>query len=359
MKAMTSRERGQAVFALDIPDRVPINFLTNPGLRSRLEKRFHLPPDDEFGLADALGVDLFHVWPEYAGPALHEPIPERQVDEWGRRRRWIANESGGYWDYCDFPLQEADPDVLEAWPMPDPDDYDYDACAARCERKPDGFWFLGHPGVGDLMNTSGMLMGVEDVMLRMGEEDEALQRFWKRRTAVQEGILERAMDRLGDRIGAVWIGEDLGSQTGPLISLDMYRSLIRPLHQKIVDCAASRNLPIMIHSCGSSRWAFEDFIEMGIRAVDTLQPEAAGMEPAILKRTYGGRLVFHGCISTAGPVADGSAEETREECRRILDIMMPGGGYCFAPTHLLQDNSPTENVIAMYETARQAGSYDR
>ena len=56
-------------------------------------------------------------------------------------------------------------------------------------------------------------------------------------------------------------------------------------------------------------------------------------------------------------VASGTVEEVRESCRDTLEVMMPGGGYCFAPTHALQDNSPTENVLAMYETAHTCGRY--
>ncbi|MEI7437679.1 MAG: hypothetical protein WCL16_12820, partial [bacterium] len=74
-----------------------------------------------------------------------------------------------------------------------------------------------------------------------------------------------------------------------------------------------------------------------------------------LKQTFGGRLAFHGCISTAGPVAYGTVADVVADCHKTLEIMKPGGGYCFAPTHSLQDNSPTENVIAMYDTARQYG----
>ena len=96
---------------------------------------------------------------------------------------------------------------------------------------------------------------------------------------------------------------------------------------------------------------------MGIDAVDALQPEAKNMSPEYLKQQFGGRLAFHGCISTAGPVAYGTPPEAVASCREVLDVMMPGGGYCFAPTHSLQDNSPTENVVAMYETARQCGTY--
>lgn len=81
------------------------------------------------------------------------------------------------------------------------------------------------------------------------------------------------------------------------------------------------------------------------------------MAPEYLKRTFGDRLAFRGCISTAGPLAFGTAEDVVKDCRRTLDIMMPGGGYCFAPTHSIQDNSPTENVVAMYETAKTHGVY--
>ena len=91
--------------------------------------------------------------------------------------------------------------------------------------------------------------------------------------------------------------------------------------------------------------------------VDTLQPEAKDMSPGYLKDTYGGKLGFHGCISTAGPVATGTVGETRKYVRQTLDIMKPGGGYALAPTHKLQDNSPTENVVAMYDTARAYGRY--
>lgn len=179
----------------------------------------------------------------------------------------------------------------------------------------------------------------------------------RRRTGIQLEILRRTLEAAAGAIDFFWMGEDLGTQIAPLIGLDLYRRQLRPIHQKFVDLARSHGLPVMIHSCGSSSWAYEDFIDMGISVVDTLQPEAANMAPAHLKKTFGGRLAFHGCISTAGPVATGTVAETTDYCRRTLEIMMPGGGYCFAPTHTLQDNSPTENVLAMYQVARECGTY--
>ena len=174
---------------------------------------------------------------------------------------------------------------------------------------------------------------------------------------IQLEITRRKLEAGQGMIDFVWLGEDLGSQHAPTISSDIFQKHIRPRYQKYCDLAKAYDVFVMMHSCGSSSWAFDDFIEMGIHCVDTLQPEAKDMRPEYLKKKFGGRLAFHGCISTAGPVASGTVEEVVAYCRHTLDIMMPGGGYCFAPTHDLQDNSPTENVLAMYRTAQEYGRY--
>ncbi len=155
----------------------------------------------------------------------------------------------------------------------------------------------------------------------------------------------------------MWIGEDLGTQDSPLIGMELLKKHILPRHKPFFDLAKAYDLPVVMHTCGSSSWAYEEYIKMGLNAVDTLQPEAKDMSPEYLKRTFGGRLAFHGCISTAGPVAFGTVDDVVRYCRDTLKIMMPGGGYCFSPTHALQDNSPTENVVMMYETAKEYGIY--
>ena len=121
--------------------------------------------------------------------------------------------------------------------------------------------------------------------------------------------------------------------------------------------AASYDLPVMIHTCGSSSWAYDEYISAGMKGVDTLQPEAVNMSPRYLKDMFGGKLFFHGCISTAGPLAYGTVEDTIQDCKNILDIMKPGYGYCFSPTQQLQDNSPLKNVVAAYQTAHSCGRY--
>jgi len=356
-KPMTSKERVLTAFAHAEPDRVPINYAANAGIDRRLKEHFGLAGDDGEGLRRALGIDFRHVGAPYVGPKLHADPPGRTVDLWGIRRRWIEHDSGGYWDYCDFPLRDATLDEMRTWPVPSPDDYDYGRLRDRCRAMEDYCLCAGNAGTGDMINSTGMIRTMEQVLVDLITDDPA-GLFWiDRKIAVQLEVMRRTLEAAGGGIDLLWIGEDLGTQRGPTISLELFRKHIRPRLQKFADLGRHYGIPVIIHSCGSSSWAFEDFIEMGIRAVDTLQPEAKDMAPAYLKERFGGRLALHGCISTAGPVAHGTVEETVTDCRKTMEIMMPGGGYAFAPTHALQDNSPTENVVAMYQTAETWGRY--
>ena len=354
---MTPKQRALTTLARKTPDRVPINYSCNEGIDRRLKAHFKLDPTDGEGLLRALGVDFRSVGAPYVGPKLHADGPNYLADIWGIRRRWVEHSTGGYWDYCDWPLREATVAQIEAWPWPDPARFDYSKIAEQCRVHADYCICAGHAGVGDIINSNGMLRTMEQVLIDMATDDPAGIRLIDIRTEINLEIIRRTLEAGNGAIDLLWIGEDLGTQRGPTISLAMFRKHIRPRMARFVDLAKQFNVPTMIHSCGSSSWAFDDFIDMGIRAVDTLQPEAADMAPAYLKHRYGDRLAFHGMISTAGPLAYGSVDDVVKDVRQTLDIMMPGGGYALAPTHAIQDNSPTENVVAMYEAARQFGNY--
>jgi uroporphyrinogen decarboxylase len=355
---MNSRERVVRALHRQPVDRVPIDYLANTGIDTRLKKHFGLLHNDDEGLLQALQVDVRELKMPYNGKSLHAPIPGRCVDPaWGIVTTWVAHETGGYWDYCDFPLKDLDPDMIASWPMPSADDYDYQAVVAQAKRWPDQALYVGNPGLGDILNTTGMWCSMGNVFIALAEENEAWLHLVDRRMSIQLEQLQRCLEVLKGRVDFVWMGEDLGSQIGPLISKEMYRSILRPRHQRFVDLAMAYNVPVMIHSCGSSSWAFNDFIEMGISAVDTLQPEARNMEPAYVKSTFGEHLAFHGGFSTAGSIVDGSVEEVLKDLTDMLQIMMVGGGYLFSPTHLLQDNSKLDNVLAVYGALPELGRY--
>ena len=329
-KSLSSKDRVLTAFACREPDRVPIDYDANSGLDARLKEHFGLKPNDGEGLKQALGVDFRGVGARYAGPRLHAEIPDREVDkEWGIRYRWTEHAFGGYWEQVDNPLKEADADAVAAWPMPSPDDYDYSGIEEACRRFEGYALYTGGAGLGDIINTAGFFFGMERVLMDMITDEPAFSILTDRRNAVQLEVTRRTIEAAHGAIDFVWMGEDLGTQIAPMISLDLFRRQIRPRMQKFVDLAAAYGLPVMVHTCGSSSWAYEDFVEMGIKVVDTLQPEAKNMAPASLKARFGGRLACHGCISTAGPVAYGSVEDTIAYVRNTLEMSLldrPVGG---------------------------------
>jgi uroporphyrinogen decarboxylase len=358
-RTMTSKDRVLTALHHQEPDRVPIGFIhCNGNIDARLRAHYGVDPGNWIGLMEAIQSDCRAVSAPYTGPRLHAEMPDRQVDQlFGVRTRWIEHESGGYWDFCDFPLQDADLAMVEAWPMPNPDDFDYSGIADACAGSRDFCVATGGPGLGDIINSTGMMRTMEQVLVDLMTDDEAGLRLIDRKLDVMLDVYARTLEAAKGGIDLLWMGEDLGTQHTPLISLELYRKHLRPRHQRVVDLGKAYNIPVMIHTCGSSSWAYEDFIDMGIQVVDTLQPEATNMSPAYLKATFGGRLACHGCLSTAGPLAYGTVEDVIEDVRATLEIMKPGGGYVFAPTHSLQDNTPTENAVAMFEAALRFGGY--
>ncbi len=357
-ETMTAKERVRRTFAHEKTDRVTIGYDTNGAVHARVAAELGIP-DGNFELVmRALGVDYRGIGAPYVGPQLHEVPPNRMVNQLeGAVMRWVTHETGGYWDFCDFPLMDADEEAFAKFPVPNPDHFDYGKALEYARSIKDYAVYVGGAGTPDIINSNGRIMGMEDVLCHLITGYEPAMDFMHRRAAYQLAELERLIDKCRDYIDFVWLGEDLGTQNTPMISLNLYRSVMKPIHKQFIDLANSYNLPTIIHTCGSSSWAYEDFIEMGVTAVDTLQPEAANMSPRYLKQTFGNRLGYRGCLSTAGPLAYGTPQDVIADVRNTLEIMMEGGGYHFAPTHAIQDNSPTENVIIMYQTAHDFGRY--
>lgn len=359
--AWTSRERVEAAMHRQVPDRVPIDYGANPGIQGRLMRALGLRPDDEEGLLRALRVDFRSTYADYVGkPLFICERADRRIDPlYGYVMRWAEHADGGYWDFCDFPLKDAPAEKIASYPLPSADDFDYEASAARARTYArQGYAVrLGHAGMADLINTLGRVMGMEDALVNLACEDEATLHYVDRMYDWELAMMERQLERSKDDIAVFMWGEDLGTQHSPMISMDMYRRVLKPRHQRFIDLAKAYGKPVMVHSCGSSSWVYPQWIEMGVDVVDTLQPEAKNMSPKYLKQTFGDCLAFHGCLSTAGPLAFGSEKEVRQTVRELLDIMMPGGGYLFAPTHSIQDNSPVANVLSAYEEAFSYGTY--
>ncbi|MCL2776242.1 MAG: hypothetical protein FWD71_23315 [Oscillospiraceae bacterium] len=360
-ETMTSKERVKCAFNFEKGDRVPINYFANPTIHMKFAQAIGVDDGNYEKVFEIIGADFRGVGAPYAGKLLFTQIEGLSVDPvYGFYTKLIYNESGYYYDFCNFPLKDADDETIANFPVPNPDDFDYSNIENALDYYKDKAIHIGNAGISDIINSTGRVMGMEETLVRLYNQDEATLTYLDRRLDMEIGTLERIMQKAKGRKSTVdflWLGEDLGTQIAPMISLDLYRKVFRPRHQKFVDFAKSYNLPVMIHTCGSSSWAYNDFIEMGINAVDTLQPEAANMSPAYLKEHFGGRLSFHGCISTAGVLTEGTPEDVERTVKETIEIFRDTKSYMLSPTHMIQDNTPVENVIAMYSAAHKYGKY--
>ena len=359
-ETMTARERVLKTFAFEKTDRVPINYGSNPTIHAKSLAAFGCKPGDTEAFLQILGVDFRQASAPYIGPLLYEEIPGLQVDPvLGFYSRWVQNPYGGYQDFCNYPLMGASDEEIANYPLPSPDDFDYDEAMAKIKSFGDNAIHVGDAGLCDILNSIGArVMGMEDILIGIQTEDEAVLGLVDRKLDMELEITERIIEKAKGRIDFLWMGEDLGTQIAPMLSLETYRKVIRPRHQRFIDLAKSYNLPVMIHTCGCSSWVYEDFIEMGISAIDALQPEIPEMAPEYLLENFGGRLSIQSCISTADPLAFGTPDEVTEYCKNLLALMKKTGGYFFAPSHWIQDNTPVENIAAMYQAAHTYGRYD-
>jgi hypothetical protein len=172
--------------------------------------------------------------------------------------------------------------------------------------------------------------------------------------------LERIYQVVGDRVTAVFVtGTDFGMQTGPFISPKTYRMLFKPFHKRVNDWVHEHTAwKTFIHSCGSVMALMDDFVEAGFDILNPVQCSAANMDPLELKHRYGDQVTFWGgAVDTQHTLPFGSADEVRDEVRQRIEVFGPGGGFVFNTIHNVQAQVPVENVLAVYDTLREYGSY--
>ena len=97
---------------------------------------------------------------------------------------------------------------------------------------------------------------------------------------------------------------------------------------------------------------------MGVQILNPVQVRAQGMEPLALKRDFGEALTFWGGgVDTQWVLPQGTPEEVKDEVRKNIEILAPGGGYVFNTVHNIQADVPVENLLAMYEAFAEYGVY--
>ncbi len=150
-------------------------------------------------------------------------------------------------------------------------------------------------------------------------------------------------------VDGILLGSDWGSQRNLLMSPDCWRRMIAPGEQKEYDLIHEAGLDVWVHSCGDIRRIFPDLAQMGVDALNPIQPEC--MDIRELKEKYGDKIAFWGGISTQRTLPYGTPEEVAEETRRVTAALSADGGYIIAPAQEIQSDVPFENLCALIDTA--------
>jgi len=186
------------------------------------------------------------------------------------------------------------------------------------------------------------------------------QKLLRRYTDLQLAYWEKVFSVLGDGVDVAYMADDFAGQYEMLISPASYRKYLKPLHREIFTYIHSHSrAKVFFHSCGAIRQVIPDLIDIGLDILNPVQVSAAGMDSAELKREYGCDLTFWGGgVDTQRALDSGQNwDEVRDDVKRRLHDLMPGGGFVFTPVHNIQANVPPENTIAMWEALQEYGVY--
>jgi len=284
------------------------------------------------------------------------------TDSWGVGWR-TPKVNGLYYDMYQHPL--AGPNVNEllenyAWPSASsPSIYEGQLEMAQEIQKNGKAAVLGGYSAGQFEKFS-WLRGYVDAFTDFAANPELVKTIMKKITALKIEYWERSLSQAGESIDVVFEGDDVAGQDKLLISPKSYRDIVKPLHKETFQAIkkAAPHVKIFFHSCGAIRPLIPDLIEIGVDILNPVQISASGMDPYELKREFGSELSFWGGgIDTQNIFSTGTPQEVRDDVRRNIDALAPGGGFVFNTVHNTQADVPPENFMAMWETLQEFGVY--
>jgi len=388
MKEYSSFDRVAAALEHKEPDRVPLDFggaevaSINIHTMRRLRKQLGMPEDVtldnaiiqtgkmEDDLIERLNVDVKRVGPQApANPNLAKEIGlqdgcYRLIDEYGMG--WAMPERGGkYYDLYLSPLANAETvSDVERYPWPDPLDPARFVGMKENTRKvvaeQKKAVFLGRACSG-MWEHAIWMTGYEKFFMDMILNKKFIH-------ALMENILEinmkywgRVIELVDEEYVVISCADDLGSQNSLLVDLNLYKEMIWPYHKRLFDFLkrAKQKVYIFFHNDGAIYETLPLLIEAGIDIINPWQVNCKGMDDtARFKREFGNDLtVWGGSCDTQRVLPFGTPQEVRDETKRRIEDLAPGGGYIFAPIHIIQDDVPIENIMAMWETLWEYGIY--
>lgn len=330
--------------------------------------RFHGDVLQVHRLKPAFGIDILE-WKEGTLPdgsscLVPKNFNPRRNDRGGldvvEDGRVIATmpEGGLYFDQVVHPYAEAQtPADIDAVPLEGPSAEEATFLVSQAvekRRRSDKALLFAFGG--NILEAGQLDFGYETFYMNLALEPELMHYYFGRLVENHIAQLDALIPAIAEHIDLVQFGDDLGTQVAAQISVDMYRSMIKPYHSKLFMHVREKwpDLKVFFHSCGAIAELIPDLIDAGVEALNPVQISARGMEPAFLKREYGADLTFWGGgVNMQQTAVFGSVQDIKEEARRNIEIFSKGGGYVFTQVHNIQANVPPEKIVAIYEAAAE------
>ncbi len=386
IETMSSRERLLTALEHQQPDRVPLDLGGNQTGIHKLAYQALLQRLDlveEIEIMDAVQqlarpseavLERLHVDTRYIHAGAAADFDGTIVTQSRDGKRWhdLVDEFGVRWSmpddaplYMDItlhPLAEATLDDIASYPFPRGDD------PGRFAGLRDRALEIRHE------TPYALISGISGVVYEICWYMRGLERWFMdmlEQPAFCEALIDRTLEfwmdwfrlfltEVGDLVDVIMIGDDIAGQRGPLFQPEFYRRVVKPRHKQLVQYIKSRTkAKIWYHTCGGCRTYIPDLLDNGIDVLNPVQISATDMAPSDLKTEFGAQLTFWGGgIDAQHVLPHADAETVREHVRRNIEIWKPGGGYVFNNVHNIQAGVPADNILAMYDAAREFGFYE-
>jgi len=275
------------------------------------------------------------------------------VDDWGIT--YHQPENWPQFDMIAHPLAEATTEDVDRYDWPDVEDEGrYAGLKDQAQELHENTEYAVCASTMDttIFDRAWMLRGMEQFLVDNLLDPEFALALMEKVAHIQLRRHECFLEQVGPYIDVIIISDDMGVQSGPLIEPALYRKMVKPFHRRYVRRIKERTeAKVVMHTCGSIVDLVEDYIEIGVDALNPMQVSAVGMSPSNLKQRFGGRIVFWGGIDTQELLPKGRPEDVRQAVRDTLRTMGLGGGYILGAVHNVQDDVPPENVWAMLDEA--------
>ena len=201
--------------------------------------------------------------------------------------------------------------------------------------------------------THSWIVGTERVLIALIEHPEWLVDMFNHELDVSIGLYEM-LEKEGYIFDDMMWYDDMGYKGTQFFSLDMYRELLKPVHQRAIDYAHSKGLKTYMHSCGDVNPFVPELVGMGLDLLNPLEVKA-GMDPIALKKKYGDKLAFHGGLNAV--LMEKGGDELWETMKKVIPEMKKGGGYVIGSDHSIPDKVSFKDIKEFIRLAKELGRY--